>query len=849
VFRAVRRRRVNRRQWLVSLATGAATGVSVAALLSLTGIADPGTPARAADSSAVTVAANQQDTDLDTAPMPDLRVTVSQTRDLLAQGIEVSWTGGVKSEVPNAQTGGKNFLQIMQCWGDDPLDPGQPDRTTCQYGGFNSPGASRDSTVGAEEVVPAEDAHYTAPGSDFFNPTYTSIPFRSKTGVTVASVVDGKKVDVDVNTNPFFTRLTSNEVSWAGSGSNGEGSVTFEVQTVAQSPGLGCGTPVRTPDGSTTGSSCWLVIIPRGTADTGATDIIRPGLFWDAWKHRLAVKLDFLPDGARCTIGAKERQLSGSELAGVAIASWQPSLCGAKGGAVYTTITGAESDAALAANGTAPAPLALTSRALSVPDVTDALTYAPVALTGVSIAFAIDREPTAFGGVPDAVAGRTRLPFTDLNLTPRLVAKLLTNSYLDSLPTGASKAHLHYNGPDDAGDNPRNITSDPDFLAINDEEWKFQSINTPSLSDLLTPQGRSDAAWAIWNYVLADQDAVDFLSGKPDPWNMTVNPWSSSNPDVYSAVSGGSGSPLTFPRDDFPKADPAEQAGVKGGQGAVNVVTWRPYTNDLSASAYLVLRGDGQILGPWDPVAAPPKYTKTSRSLPGLQRVIGITDTGAAEKYQVFQANLRNPAGSFVAPTTESLTAAAAAMTADPGQPQVYRFDPGSAEAEAAPNAYPLAVPVYAAVNRAMTDAGARADYANFITYAATVGQDPGTGLGQLPAGYAPIPAGWQQQAIDAAAAIAAGPVKASTPPPTKAPAAPPGKVAAPPVPPAAAPPVPAPVVDPSATGQAAGSLLGKATPADQNLGAISSAVPLAILAGLLAAIAVPLLTRIRRRL
>ncbi|MFB2582956.1 hypothetical protein ACEXQD_17040 [Herbiconiux sp. P15] len=836
---------------MTSMVSGVATGIAVGALLIVTGIADPVSTAQGADSSAVTVAANQQDTDLDSAPMPDLEVTVSQTRDLQAQGIEITWKGGVKSEVPSGQTGGKNFLQIMQCWGDDPQNPGQPDRSTCQYGGFNTPGATRDSTVGTTAVVPEQDAAYTAIGTDFFNPTYTSIPFRSKTGDVVASVVDGKKVNVDVNTNPFFTRLTTNEVSWAGSGSNGEGSVKFEVQTVAQSPGLGCGTPVTNPDGSTSGSSCWLVIIPRGEADAGATDIIRPGLFWEAWKHRLAVKLDFLPDGARCSIGAKERQLSGSELAGVAIASWQPSLCSAQGGAVYTTITGAESDAALAANGTTPAPLALTSRALSVPDVTDSLTYAPVALTGISIAFAIDREPNALGNVPPEATDRARLPFTSLNLTPRLVAKLLTNSYIDSLPTGADKTHLGYTSPEKPGSNARNLTSDPDFLAINDEEWKYQSINSPSLADLLSPQGRSDAAWALWTYVMSDQEAVDFLNGKPDEWNMIVNPWSSPNPDVYGGV-GTSGGELTLPRDDFPKADPTEQPGVEGGAAPVNVVTWRPYTNDLSTSAYLVLRGDGQILGPWDSVASTPKYTKTSRSLPGLQRVIGITDTGASAKYQVFEANLRNPAGAFVPPTEESLTAAAAAMTVDPAQSQVYRFDPSSAEAQAAQGAYPLAMPVYAAVNPKMTDTAARADYADFITYAATVGQDRGTALGQLPEGYAPIPAGWQQQALDAADVIANGPAQATpTPTPAPAPAAPaaPVKVAAPPVPAAAAPPVTPPVVDPGATGQVAGSLVGKATPADQKIGAISAAVPGSILAGLLAAIAVPIITRIRRRL
>jgi hypothetical protein len=64
----------------------------------------------------------------------------------------------------------------------------------------------------------------------------------------VASVVKvgnstPRKLDVDVNTNPFFTQYTTNEVKWVGSGSDGSNSIKFEVQTQMESNGLGCGTP------------------------------------------------------------------------------------------------------------------------------------------------------------------------------------------------------------------------------------------------------------------------------------------------------------------------------------------------------------------------------------------------------------------------------------------------------------------------------------------------------------------------------------------------------------------------------------------------------------------------------
>ncbi|TIH33463.1 hypothetical protein [Subtercola vilae] len=849
-----------RRSAILQGLSGVLVGGAVFALVALTGAVIPAQSARADVSSAVTVSAYSQDADIADAPMKDLVVTVSQTKDLMAQGIQVSWKGGLKSEVPSGQTGGANFLQIAQCWGDLNGHTDEPDRTTCQYGAFNTPGASRDSFISPGTTATA-DLQYTAPSSGPLDPAYTSIPFVSATGVTVASVVNPPKAypkgspnikdeSVDVNNNQFFTKQTSNEISWAGSGANGSGSVKFEVQTAAQSPGLGCGTRIAASDGTETGSSCWLVIIPRGTADTGEQNITKSGLFSDAWKHRVAIRLDFKPIGVSCTIGSAERQLAGSELVSGAVSSWQPALCGAAGGAAYTIISGSESDALQAASSTVEQPMALTSRPLSqTADTGDPLIYAPIALTGISISFAIDREPSAIKTIPQTSTDNARTPFTSLNLTPRLLAKLLTNSYLDSLPTGADKSQINYKSPTDPGNNARNLTLDKDFLAINDPEWADQQITSPALADLLEPQGRSDAAFALWSYVLSDPEAVDFLAGKPDPWGMIVNPYSSTD-----ASKNPTGVALVLPRDNFPKADPVEQPKDPAGAAAVNVVTWRPYTNDFDTSGYLILRGDGQILGPWDSLAATPKYTKTARALAGLQRVIGITDTASAAKYQTFSASLRNSAGVFVAPTTASLSAAGAAMTENASQAQVSQFDPTSSAARATPTAYPLTLPVYAAVNPAMGDDSLRADYAAFIRYAVTTGQVSGTALGQLPEGYAPIPAAWQGQALAAATIIANGPLATPVASPSPSPVSAPAAAVSKPVAVAALPAVQpvtaaAPTItDPAATGQTAAPLLGAPTPADPQNGAIAAAVPASILAGLGAAFAFPFMSRIRRR-
>lgn len=831
--------------WLGAGFAGVIVATLVGASLTAFMVAVPAQTAHAEAGSAVTVTAAAQDTDVANAPLPDLAVTVSQTENLQSQGLRITWTGGKTSLTPAGDSGGANFLQVMQCWGDDPSvpkgEPAEPDRTTCQYGSFSAPGATRDNFV-LDSSVATEDVDFTAPGDDFAHPTYTSIPFRAPTGEVVASVVNHEKVKgVDPNSNQFFTAYTSNEVKWAGSSADGSGSVKFEVQTAQQSSGIDCGMAIVATDKSVSGKACWLVIIPRGTKDVGAQRIVHSGLFYDAWKHRIAVRLGFKPLGINCPIGASEQQVSGSELLATAVASWQPALCARSGGSIYTISTGNESDALRAASSpTVGAALALTSRPLDVSEGgADNNIYAPIGISGISLSFAIDRQPKATGEVPAEVTAAANQAFATLKLTPRLVAKLLTNSYLDSLP--GSKAGVNYNGPLDPGHNARNLTTDPDFLAINDPEWAYQALTAPSIGDLLTPSGRSDIAWQLWRYVAADKDAAAFLAGTPDKWGMIVNPWNSTDASKNPSKTG-----LAIPRDNFPKSDPTELAASVTG-GPVNLVTWRPYTNDFDQAGYLTLRGDGQILGPWNLTKEPAQYDKAIRSLAGFQTVLSVTDTASAAKYQTISASLQNAAGKFVAPTSTSMAAAAAAMTPTAAQPQVYELNPAGVAAAAAPTAYPLTMPIYAATNPAQNDASTRAAYAAFITYAATNGQTAGSSVGELPEGYAPISAGWTTQAIGAAAKIAAGlvapPASTGDGNAVLSPTVSDDGAAAASL--ALDPPVTPSTANPSASGKPTVKLAGAITAKDPDTGALGSVVPTSLTAGLIAAGTLRVLTRL----
>jgi hypothetical protein len=932
-------RRRHRKNPLILSAS--ATGIIVGLLVSVsTGLAvsmTSASSAQAVDSTSQTIAAKDYDLtrfadpatnraadpDLLGAPFADLEVTVSQTQGLLSQAVDVSWTGGKLSSTPGSGNGGSNYLQLAQCWGEDPDLPGHPDRTTCQYGAMSTTAATRDSSASCTRrldpitdeflapvlaLSPKDFKYTTGITSDFTDhlcnpnlPPRTSIPFTSVGNAgTIASVLvdptptsDGAKrleyenvfgtafdgtiqrpgldrvpggafqvpisanvggttgtslVGVDLTNNQFYTKFTSNEVPWAGSGADGKGTVKYEIQTAVQTPALGCGAPVTNPTtGQTEPQSCWLVVIPRGNNDAGERVISKSGLTWDAWKHHIAFKLDFKPTAQRCSIGGTEKQVAGSELAAGAIASWQPQLCLGTSGATFVVSSGNDAAAVTKASGTVPSPLALTSRPLQTSGK-DPVQYAPVALSGAAISFAIDKY-SILGALPDkatppAYIVQNTSAFTAMNLTPRLIAKLLTNSYWDSLPPG-DRTHIGFESGLEPGPNAKSLVSDKDFLLKQvSDEWQYQELFSISLADLLVPIGQSDVAHKLWTYALSDQEGRDFLAGKPDEWGMKVNPF-------YMTKDNSVSSALTLPAVTFPKADPIATAdsnatNPSAGNDSINLLTYRPYTTDFAKGAYLTLRGDGQLLGFWNPTKK--VYDKGARSLIGTQKVLAVTNTEAAARYHNVTAALRNPAGQFVAPTAESLTAAAVAMTPTASNASVIGFDFGSAAAAEARGAYPLAMPVYAALNPLQTDASLRASYASFIRYAANNGQIPGVGTGQLPEGYAPIPQSWVDQAMVSASAIEKGISPLSLVAGTTVIPGGGNGVIAPRVMTSTSEDVMAPDPNPSATGAAAGALAGRPTPADPVLGPVAIALPAGLLSGFGAAAAVPLYGRLRRR-
>jgi hypothetical protein len=677
--------------------------IAAAILFLLMGIVEPAAVSEADNgNSSVTVHG--------TGEFADLAITVSQTEQLINQIVTVTWTGGV----PTGNDLGPmaiNYLQIMQCWGDDPSGP---DRTQCQYGGLTGSSrggaqvASRQVSYGPGLIDKAETI-LPEPGS--LEPAY--VPFRTPSG----RVLDGNPKTMDQ-----FDANTTNETPFGLTRADGTGLEFFEVQTSREAPGLGCGEPIAGPGNLTVGRPCWLVIVPRndkevdGSIRTTSQNnmLVSSPLSATNWAKRIVVPLKFLPLSAVCPINAQQRAVLGQELVADAVLNWQPALCHSKNAIFgYSQLSDDIARASLASDRPG---LAFISRPVEEAPAGRTPVYAPIAVSGVTIAFAIDSQ--AARTAPDDVKARNGTRITELNLTPRLIAKLLTQSYRLSVPPGA----------DYLAANPVDLPHDPEFQALNPH---FHDLTfSGGLSELLLPYGRSDIATQVWEWLFDDTEARAFIAGNADPWGMKVNKF-------YRGM---------LPGGDYPKSD-LHCAASQDPLPPLCAMDVHPYANDMNATARAASRGDSLGRAKADPNAVPPIYGRSDFQESGKRSLLALTDVSSALRYNLPMAKIRNPAGAFVTPTTESMLAAVDSMKAGPLSPDVLLADPQVT----IPTAYPLTSVTYAAAVPTALSKAEGHDYAEFIRYAATAGQVPGLSVGQLPFGYAPMPEPLRAKALAAA--------------------------------------------------------------------------------------------------
>ncbi|MFD8420559.1 hypothetical protein [Streptomyces sp. NPDC059466] len=666
-----------------------------------------------AEDSAVTVTGRKGAND----DFSRLKVTVHQTRNLRSQGVRIGWEGGAPTSAGNFAY---NYLQIMQCWGDDPAGP---TREQCVLGATDTSDAVVPGYFTTSRGVDTQSGSYAAdPGETQYTGANAFVPFKP---------VGGLPPTTSVKDPTYFGPLDTNEQVANRTFADGRGEVTFEVQDALEAPHLGCGVNTAPAGGTPAPRSCWLVIVPRGTHDADGTNVLDPGgsrshnltsspLSATNWAQRMVVRLDFLPSEDYCPQGQPERPTAGSELVTDAVTSWQPKLCSSTG-STFAFTQGGEEEARNQVLGTSDdSPLlGFTVDPVARPEDGPEVVHAPVAVSGLAIAFFIE-------GPSGVVQG--------MRLTPRLVAKMLTHSYVDDVTLGAT--------PDHVNGNSASLTEDPEFKDLNPD---FPELSGRQLRSLMVPLQTSDTTRVVWNWLQSDKDARDFLSGTKDPWGMRVNSY-------FQKLKLATDTSLT----DYPKVDPTTTPALGNGTPPLDytITDLDPFTADLHDGAVRTRRGNNNRTIQWQPGETTQSPAKLINDAPmsGQRAVMAIVDTASAERYGLTTAALRNAGGQFVKPTADTLAADVATMRPASGDPTVLTPDPSRAKGQA----YPLTAVAYAAAS-VNQDAKARKAYAEFIRYVAGQGQTPGLSAGQLPPGYAPLPTRQREQAETAADALERG--------------------------------------------------------------------------------------------
>ncbi|MCX4983047.1 hypothetical protein [Streptomyces sp. NBC_00572] len=636
-----------------------------------------------------------------------LEVTVHQTKNLRGQGVRVTWKGGKQTYSKKT-----DFLQIMQCWGEDPAGP---KREQCQFGAapaaldFGQFVLQRVIAVGTDPQEKEYDEPIPAPGL----PGQTTSPFVPFTPVSGPPT----KTSTDWT---YFSNNDTNEESFAVTQPDGTGEVGFNLQSTREAPHLGCGDPVGT-GADVRGRRCWLVVVPRGSRDPDGTanngSLQSSPLSTTNWNQRITFPLDFLPVGDPCPTDKAERRMTGSELVTEAVTSWQAALCA--GGSTRFTFSQRGEELArsslLAPTSTSPG-LGFTVEPVEGGEKAG-FVHAPVAVSALTVGFFWEADGIGL--------------VKDLRLNPRLLAKLLTLSYPYDVRvnTWGMEPLAHLKG------NPVSIVRDPEFLKLNPQFEEFRPAELSYPGGILLSADRADTAKVVWDYLRSNADARSFLDGKPDPWGMRMNPH-------YKSL-GISTSSLY----EFPKADPTETELLLSGKSITyGVIDRSPYAGDFHDAARSTRRGTNNTKYEVAEDNATGGLKLTGPLvLPGSRRAYGIIDSSSATRYQLQTAALANADGTYVRPTTRTMLKAVEQFK-DSSVPGVLVPDP----ARATKDAYPLTVVTYAAASTGLP-ADARKDYARVLRYAAGPGQKQGTAPGELPLGYAPMPAKLKAQAAAAA--------------------------------------------------------------------------------------------------
>lgn len=659
----------------------------------------------------------------------DVTVTVDRTTELRGrERVNISWTGahptGGRAASPFGELG---MLQeypvvILQCRGtDDPTLPAEQQLSpeTC----WTSTRGQRSQVVNESEAVWRHDSY----GNDYDK--------AQKSGVALVPAECNDVPDYSTHITPFraangilYTACTAETMPpeaavgaafppaemAAFTDLEGNGAVQFEVRSDVENESLGCNIE----------TACSIVVIPiegiscvdedptcsRGGqfepgssnfAGQGVDATVSPALWWapSNWRNRFSVPITFglSPDACNVLDSRPPTGFYGSELMAQASLQWSPAYCLDKKRFKFQHNKMSDEAAFSLMEGGGGA-AALVSSKHEVRG-TDPVVYAPTAVTGFSIGYVIDR--------PDN-AGE----FTNLKLTPRLVAKLLTQSYL-----GSERGRGHPG----ISANPTSLNLDPDFQKLNPG---LDTTAREAAATLLSLSESSDSVQTLTAYIANDEDAMAFINGKADPWGMRINP-------SYKKIK--------LPTPEWPLLDDY----VPPTNDECYAQNPSPYFTQLAAPITSMRKIAEAVLDAWpnvqtkcerSTVTDPWKIGRVDRQGVGTRFMLGLVSLGDARRLGLREATLLTKGNNFVGPTDTGLAKAVA--VAEPSKSGDEPFTLDMADVIKAGNAYPGTMIVYTATRSANLPKEDATKVAEFIKVSSTEGQRAGYGNGELPPGY-----------------------------------------------------------------------------------------------------------------
>jgi hypothetical protein len=594
-------------------------------------------------------------------------------------------------------------------WNPDPLHPGK----------FRYPSTItvNQTTNLFNEVVQVSWTGFTPSSNPFYDPTSTDYPVMVAECDTAHPTQWSQCYGADNGgVQGAFGPFGPENTTYATSAPDGTGQTEIQILTSQENQFLGC-SPRH---------ACSLVIVPSQggnpftspincsdhSLDTGGSDLGQFAFVSStgpcSWRNRIVVPLRFAPLPANCPINNTAFTVLGSPMMLRAMTQWRSYLCATANPLTIVYNASITEPAALQDVPLGLGDVALTTRPGPVSSGKFTYAYAPIGISAVSVAYWLDSPVTG-------------LPVRTLKIDPRLLAKLLTQSYnFDNYGCGPRTPPQGI-GCDGAVDgNPTSLFADPEFQHLNP---KVQSPNGfgSAFQVPTVMSGHSDMTWEITRWIAHDPGGGGFMQGQFDPWGMHVN-------TNYLAVH--------YPTDSFTGQDNYPIISHKFNPtfplgGSYNSVAGYQ-VQDSDPGTSWVKDQFGNF--PRDPVQPP-----------GERALFAVLDQADASAYLFPTAELPNSKGKYVAPSLRSMAAALPALVDSSAAQKVSKDIDYN---KLAANAYPLTMVVYAMVPTHGVSAKKAAAIARFLKFITGPGQTPGFQPGQLPVGYLPLPAKFRAAAL-----------------------------------------------------------------------------------------------------